>query len=198
MYDDFKDLIALLNKHKVKYLIVGGYAVGIHAQPRATKDLDILILPAPRNAKAIFNALKEFGAPLRTKTDPADVDRFAARRPLSPKDFQAKDGWFMMGQPPIAIDILAAIPGVTFATAWRNRVTHTVDQSSGLTAEFVSRDDLIKAKTASKRPQDLADVQAILDAEKTGGPDRAPKPNQARTKAKNSSDRSRSRSKRQR
>jgi predicted nucleotidyltransferase len=51
MFPDFKDLIALLNKHKVKYLIVGGYAVARHAQPRATKDLDILIQPAPKNAR---------------------------------------------------------------------------------------------------------------------------------------------------
>jgi hypothetical protein len=54
MFDDFKDLIELLNKHKAKYLVIGGYAVGAHAQPRVTNDLDILILPTPKNAAAVF------------------------------------------------------------------------------------------------------------------------------------------------
>ena len=69
MFADFKDLIALLNKHKAKYLVIGGYAVSHHAQPRYTKDLDILILPAPKNAAAVYAALSEFGAPLRTRIE---------------------------------------------------------------------------------------------------------------------------------
>ena len=164
MYEEFKDLIALLNKHKAKYLVIGGYAVGVHAQPRVTKDLDLLILPAPKNAAAVFKALKEFGAPLRTKTDPEDADRFAAQRPLTAKDFENEDSWFMMGLPPRAVDVLAKIPGVVFNAAWKNRVTAVIDEPTGLTAEFISRDDLIAAKLASGRPQDLADVDAIRQA----------------------------------
>lgn len=99
MFKDFIDLIALLNRHKAKYLVIGGYAVGFHAQARATKDLDILILPAPRNAAAVFAALQEFGAPLRTKKDPRDRDRFAERRAITARDFEDKDSWFMMGTP---------------------------------------------------------------------------------------------------
>lgn len=164
MFDDFKDLIALLNKHKAKYLVVGGYAVGLHAQPRATKGLDILILPAAKNAQAVVRALQEFGAPLRTKADPQDADRTAARRPLSARDFKDADCWLMMGTPPVAVDILGRIPGITFASAWRNRVTHTVDEKRAITADFISRADLIAAKLASGRPQDLLDVQAVRQA----------------------------------
>jgi hypothetical protein len=63
MFPDFKELIALLNEHKVRYLVVGGYAVARHAQPRATKDLDILVQTTPKNAAAVYAALVEFGAP---------------------------------------------------------------------------------------------------------------------------------------
>ena len=165
MYEEFKELIALLNKHKAKYLVIGGYAVGVHAQPRVTKDLDLLILPAPKNAAAVFKALQEFGAPLRTKTDPADTDRFAAHRPLTAKDFEDENSWFMMGVPPRAVDVLAKIPGIVFNAAWKNRVTAVIDQPTGLTAEFISREDLVAAKLASGRPQDLADVDAIRQAQ---------------------------------
>lgn len=165
MYEEFKDLIALLNKHKAKYLVIGGYAVGVHAQPRVTKDLDLLILPEPKNATAVFKALQEFGAPLRTKTDPQDTDRFTARRPLTAKDFEDENSWFMMGIPPRAVDVLAKIPGVVFNAAWKNRVTAVIDEPTGLTAEFISREDLVAAKLASGRPQDLADVDAIRQAQ---------------------------------
>ena len=165
MYADFLDLIELLNKHNAKYLIIGGYAVGFHSQGRATKDLDILILPAPDNAKAVFNALREFGAPLRTKTDAQDAHRFASRGAITAKDFEDDDTWFMMGTPPIAIDILAKIPGVVFDTAWKNRITVMLDVPRNLTAQVISRDDLIAAKLAAGRPQDLLDVKAIQQAQ---------------------------------
>ena len=72
MFDDFKELLFVLNKHKVKYLVVGAYAVGYHAQPRATKDLDVLIQPAPKNGEAIYRALVEFGAPNIQNLSPDD------------------------------------------------------------------------------------------------------------------------------
>ena len=84
MFPDFKDLIALLNKHKAKYLIVGGYAVARHAQPRTTKDLDILILPAPKNAAAVYAALVAFGAPLHVRAA-LDQDPRPLARQLTPE-----------------------------------------------------------------------------------------------------------------
>lgn len=165
MFPDFKDLLSVLNAYKVKYLVVGGQAVILHAQPRATKDLDILIQPAPKNSQALFRALQEFGAPLRD---------------LSPADFIEKGAFFTMGVPPVAIDILPEIKGVTFAAAWKNRIIEIVDADSGLTAHFISRGDLIKAKLAAGRPQDLADVDALRKAA-TAAPPPAGGPSKRKT-----------------
>ena len=65
MFDEFKELLSTFNAHKVKYLIVGGYAVGFHSQPRATKDIDLWVKPDTENAQALYEALREFGAPLK-------------------------------------------------------------------------------------------------------------------------------------
>jgi hypothetical protein len=150
MYPDFKELLSVLNAHSVKYLVVGAYAVSIHAQPRATKDLDILVKPDAENAKAVYAALAQFGAPLEGLT-------FA--------DFAERGPFFQMGHPPIAIDILTDIPGVEFDDAWERRVEDVIDTASGLKVNFISRDDLMAAKLASGRPQDIADVDAIRKAQ---------------------------------
>lgn len=150
MYDDFKELLAALNAHKVKYLVVGAYAVGYYAQPRATKDLDLLIQPAPKNGEALFRALTAFKAP--------------GLQHLSPSDFIEKGTFYRMGVPPIAVDVLPEIAGVTFAKAWKNRRTVVIDPQTGLTAHFISKSDLVKAKLASGRLQDLADVEALGQA----------------------------------
>jgi hypothetical protein len=65
MFKDFKELLSVLNAHGVRYLIIGGYAVSFHSQPRWTKDLDLLVNPDPENAKAAYTALAKFGAPSR-------------------------------------------------------------------------------------------------------------------------------------
>jgi hypothetical protein len=75
MNDDFKELLSVLNAFEVRYLIVGGYAVSLHAQPRATKDLDILISPDGENSKAVYSELAKFGAPLEGLITPGLVDR---------------------------------------------------------------------------------------------------------------------------
>ena len=93
-----------------------------YAQPRYTKDLDILILPAPKNAAAVFRALQKFGAPLRTRATP-DADPISPTRALTAKDFEDKGTWFTMGVSPIAIGILPEIPGVraTFLSGTKSR-----------------------------------------------------------------------------
>ena len=107
------DLDIIKGTDVVKYLVIGGYAVSVHAQPRVTKDLDIFILPAPDNVKAIFKALAEFGAPLSTRTS-RDADPTTPRRALTAKDFEDTNKWFTFGVQPVAVDILPKIPGVTF------------------------------------------------------------------------------------
>ena len=151
MFQDFKDLLFVLNELKVKYLVVGGQAVIHYAQPRATKDLDILIQPSIKNALLLFQALKKFGAPLSN---------------LTAADFIEKGTFFSMGAPPVAVDIMSAVKGLSFETAWKNRSKQIIDQKTGLTAHFISRDDLIKSKLAAGRPQDIADVAAIRSAKK--------------------------------
>ena len=78
MFDDLKELLCAFNAHSVKYLVVGGYAVSFHSQPRATKDLDLFIKADPANAKATHAALASFGAPLAgiTVDDLADPKKF--------------------------------------------------------------------------------------------------------------------------
>jgi len=150
MFPDFKELLSAFNAHSVKYLIVGGYAVSFHAQPRATKDLDIFIKADPANAEAAFAALVSFGAPL----DSIGIEDLA-----NPSKF------IRFGQPPIAVDILSGIDGVDFDEAWRRRVEGVIDHESGLKAFFISKEDLIASKIAAGRLRDLADVEEIREAE---------------------------------
>jgi len=146
MPEDLKELLRAFNDHGVKYLIVGGSAFGVHAEPRATKDLDIFIRSDEENSKAIFRALAQYGAPLEG---------------LSPSDFM--DGTtFQIGQPPARIDILQQIDGLTFDEAWENRIEGIVDGQ--VRAAVISRDDLIRNKLATGREQDILDVKTLRAA----------------------------------
>jgi hypothetical protein len=149
MLSDYRELLSILNAHNVKYLVIGAYAVAIHAQPRATKDLDIWVKADSENAKAVFAALAQFGAPLRD---------------FSPTDFEAPGPFFRIGREPVGVDILTAIPGVDFETAWSRRIEAVFDEATDLRANVISRDDLLVAKRAAGRRQDLADVEAIEKA----------------------------------
>jgi hypothetical protein len=149
MYPDYKDLLSVFQSHGVRYLIVGGYAVIFHAQPRFTKDLDIFVQADPVNARAIYAALAEFGAPLEN---------------IRPEDFADRNSFFRFGNDPHGFDILPSIPGVDFDTAWGRRVGGVLDAATGLTACFISKDDLIATKLASGRVRDLADVEDIRKA----------------------------------
>lgn len=144
MFPDFKELLSAFNAHRVRYLVVGGYAVSFHAQPRATRDLDLLIGADPANGRAVYAALAKFGAPLQG---------------LTARDLVEPGSFFRMGNPPVMVDILPRISGVDFEEAWRRRVEVAIDDT--LSAPFISREDLIAAKLAAGRPQDLADVAAL-------------------------------------
>ena len=144
---DFKDLLNILEKHKVRYLVVGGYAVMKYTEPRFTKDLDLWISTDEENAKAVFSALKDFGAPLKG---------------LTPHDFTERGYFYQMGNPPFRLDIMMSIPGVEFETAWEHREEV---QLEGLIIPFISRADLIRAKDAGGRAQDLLDAENLRKAE---------------------------------
>ena len=149
MYQDYKDILSAFHAHGVEYLIVGGYAVIFHAQPRYTKDLDFFIRADPANALATYAALAEFGAALQD---------------IRPEEFAERGSFFRFGTDPRGFDILPEIPGLDFEAAWERRVEGVIDPESGLTAFFISAEDLVTAKLAAGRPQDLADVYAIRNA----------------------------------
>jgi len=148
MSKDFQDILRVFNAHNVKYLVVGGYAFGVYTEPRTTKDIDLWIRTDPENARAVFQALAEFGAPISG---------------LSPEDFT--DGTiFQMGQPPERIDILQQVSGVDFDSAWEHRIEGFVDEKTP--ALVISKEDLIRNKLASGREQDLLDVKKLRALDK--------------------------------
>ena len=104
---DYSDLLKIFNDNKVKYLVIGGYAVIQYAEPRFTKDLDLWISTDVDNAQAVYNSLQEFGAPLVGLTE---------------ADFAEEGYFYQMGVPPVRIDILMGIPGLQFAEAWQRRI----------------------------------------------------------------------------
>ncbi|MGI9173920.1 MAG: DUF6036 family nucleotidyltransferase [Rhodothermales bacterium] len=137
---DFKDLLRLFNRYRVKYLIVGGYAVIKYTEPRYTKDLDLWTRADAKNADAVYQALKAFGAPLEN---------------LTADDFAHEGYFYQMGMAPVRVDILMSITGVTFEEAWPRRAEVDFD---GVQTFFISLEDLIASKQALGRPQDLIDV----------------------------------------
>lgn len=160
MYPDFKELLAALNAKGVRYLVAGGYAVSFHAQPRATKDLDLLVKPDVTNADALYRALAEFGAPLEG---------------LTRADFAEAGSFFRMDAPPLMVDILPEITGVDFEAAWARRVEAPIDAHGDVIVPFTSADDLLAGKLAAGREQDLADVAAIREAQGSPGKPRSTK-----------------------
>lgn len=114
MHEDYKDLLSLFAKHRVRYLVVGAYAVIYYTEPRYTKDIDLWVENSPANAARVYRALAEFGAP---------VEEF------SPEEFTERYMVFQFGIEPVRIDVLTTVTGVTFRTAWENRRTAKVEVS---------------------------------------------------------------------
>lgn len=144
MNRDFKDMLRLLGDHEVQYLIVGGYAVIRHTQPRFTKDLDIWLKPSAENARRMAMVLRAFGVPLIEVTE----------------DDLAREGLqFIIGVYPTAIDFLTTVTPLDFTEAWESRVVF--DSSAG-PLNYLSIPHLIRSKRSTGRLQDLADIEEIL------------------------------------
>lgn len=141
--NDFKEFIELLNVNKVKYLVVGGYAVGFHGHPRYTKDIDLWVLMKSNNASNIIKSVKEFG--------------FESLG-LEEEDFLNSDNIIQLGFPPNRIVLLTEIAGVEFESCYSNKLTIEFE---GVTIPFISLNDLIKNKQTSGRLQDLADAEKL-------------------------------------
>lgn len=137
--NDFKEFIELLNDHKVRYLIVGGYAVGFYSRPKFTNYLDIWIDNSDENALKMVNVLQLFG--------------FAGLG-LSTTDFTDSNQVIQLGVAPIRIDLLTGL-GIPFNSAYRQKVK---GRYFGVEAHFVSRKDLIELKKQAGRKKDLDDI----------------------------------------
>jgi hypothetical protein len=138
---DFRDLLAEFNVHHVEFLVVGAHALAAHGHVRATKDLDVWVRPDLENAKRVLKALKEFGTAVHDLTE---------------EDLTKPGTVFQIGVPPLRIDVVTAIDGVSFDEAWTAKLeTRFADQPTGV----LSREHLIRNKRATGRTQDLADVE---------------------------------------
>jgi len=140
---DFKEFIQLLNDNRVRYLVVGGYAVALHGYPRYTRDIDIWVELSEENATHIVEALEQFG--------------FASLG-LKESDFLVKEQVIQLGYAPNRIDIITTLSGVTFAECYEKRVPVEID---GVKINFIDLDSLRKNKKATGRLQDLADLENL-------------------------------------
>lgn len=143
LHADWLDLLRLLEKHRVRYLLIGGHAVSTHAEPRYTEDLDILVAPTRANGVRLRAALTAFG--------------LGSVAP-SPDEIAKPGPFWTFGRKPIRLDVLTEIPAVSFAAAWKRRLDVVL---GGCNVHVIGREDLLANKRASGRPKDLADADAI-------------------------------------
>ena len=146
--EDFEDLLKLFNKNKVKYCVVGGYAVAFHAKPRFTQDMDILVQPYKENALKILRSLNSFG--------------FKSIG-LSQEDLAKKGKIIQLGYAPIRIDLLTSIDGCTFDEVWKNKIKGHYGKVS---VYFIGLKELIKNKRHTGRPQDKLDLSFLISGKK--------------------------------
>lgn len=140
---DFSEFLKLLNSKQIEYLVIGGWAVGYYGYPRATGDMDIWISRKKENAVKIVEVFREFGFDVPT---------------LSIELFTKKNQVTRIGIPPMRIEILTTISGVSFEECFNNRQTVTLDN---VNINFISLQDLKKNKAASKRYKDLDDLEKL-------------------------------------
>ncbi len=140
---EFEEILNALENCRAKYMLVGGHAVMFYTEPRFTKDLDIFIEPSEENALKVFECLRNFGAPLAG---------------LTPKDFQYPGYFYQMGRPPLRIDVLTAIDGVSFDEAWQGRLRV---KFGAVEINIIGREQLIRNKRATARHIDLHDADQL-------------------------------------
>ena len=145
---DTIEFMELCNKHEVKYLVIGGYAVSIHGHPRSTKDIDVCIEMSETNASKMVQVINDFG--------------FSSLK-LKKEDFLKRDSITQLGYPPFRIDILNDLDGVPFEEAWKNK---KIVSFENVPINFIGYNDLIMVKQQAGRPQDIADVDRLTKRKK--------------------------------
>lgn len=141
--EDYRDMLQILLDNKVRFLVVGAYAMGAYGFPRATGDFDIWVDTSPENSKKVYSSLSRFGAPLTE---------------ISEETFTEEDIVFQIGIAPRRIDILTHIDGVRFKDAYESKVVIEVE---GLPIPFISKNDLIKNKRSTGREKDKLDADYL-------------------------------------
>ena len=139
--EDFKDFIQFLNEHSVKYLLVGGWAVGVYGNPRATKDIDFLVAIDNDNINNLQKALYKFGVPTFDNKILAEIGNV-----------------FRIGRSPVQIDIINKASGINFEECYQRRNIISVEN---IEISIISKEDLIINKKASGRNRDLADIDSL-------------------------------------
>jgi len=140
---DYKDLINIFIEEKVQFLLIGGYAVGLHGHPRPTKDLDLWVYANAKNAPLVVKSLKKFGAPMQD---------------ISAEDFEKEGTVFQIGVAPVRIDVITRVTGVKFEDAIQNAKIMKIEE---LNIPTISLQDLITNKKASGRHRDLDDLASL-------------------------------------
>lgn len=143
IYQDFRELLELLNANDVEFIIVGAYALAFHAAPRFTGDIDILVKPDQENAVKILKALKEFGF--------GSLD-------LNESDFAEPDKVIQLGVAPVRVDLITSLTGVSWQDAFSGRVEGNYGD---VRIFYLGRKELISNKRALGRKKDLADIEAL-------------------------------------
>lgn len=145
---DFADLLVELSEAGAKFLVVGGWAVVLHGLVRGTDGLDVLVDPSAANSKRVFEALSAFGAPLQAHG-------------VAPDHFAREGDAYRFGVPPLKVEVLSQISGVTFEEASKESQFFEV---AGHRIPFIGKRALIKNKRAAGRHKDLADAEALEGA----------------------------------
>ena len=148
--DDYKDILQLLLKNQVKFLLVGAYAMGVHGYPRATGDIDIWVEASKENSAKVYKSLSEFGAPLKD---------------INPQTFSEEKVVFQVGVPPRRIDIITQVSGLEFQKSYRQKQNVEIED---LKISVVSRGDLIKNKESTGREKDRLDVKYLKKKDNHG------------------------------
>jgi hypothetical protein len=142
---DFRDLFALFNEHRVEYLIVGGYALAFHGAPRYTGDIDLFVHPHPENAQRIIEALAVFGFQFSN---------------LTVEDFATPNKVVQLGVPPVRIDLITSLTGVSWEEATASKESGTFGD---VPVYYIGRQQYIANKRAIGRKKDLADIEALAE-----------------------------------
>ncbi|MFZ1519721.1 MAG: nucleotidyltransferase [Ignavibacteriaceae bacterium] len=140
---DFEEFVELLNKFSVEYMIVGAYALALYSRPRNTGDIDVFINSSSKNAKQIIKVIEEFGF------ENAGIEE---------NDFMTRGRIVQLGVSPVRIDIINEIDGINFLDAYKRK---EIFQFGNVSANFISRQDIIANKKASNRKKDQADLDEL-------------------------------------